>query len=55
MDWSLFQRKSLHPFLRPELLYDRWWRVSALGTARGGYLADKQREDLLCRNCIDTP
>lgn len=29
MDWSLLQRKSPYPFLRPELLYDHW-QVGAL-------------------------
>ncbi|SRR6266545_4992341 len=29
MDWSLLQQKSPHPFLRPELLYNNWWPVSA--------------------------
>jgi len=31
MDWSLLQRRSPHPFLRPELLYNDWFPVSALG------------------------
>jgi hypothetical protein len=34
MDWSLFQRKSPHPFLRPELLYKDRWPVSALAAGR---------------------